>query len=196
MLKDNNGLISLGEFKVESGKLFISDPCYKRDIWCASAVSNTKKGTWEAYIETKDEGEWGERISGLYAIHTDYSYNEVTEYPDCDSIINLGVDSGQLGIFDYEHFRDDQQFDIYFESKFVPNSECENEGDKFYGACCDITLSKLGAGVIPYGCVSSSGYGDGMYYALIYFHNNEVVAVKVVFIDEYDDEDEDDEYEE
>ena len=35
--------------------------------------------------------------------------------------------------------------------------------DVWYTACCHLTLGDVEAGVIPYGAVSASGYGDGSY---------------------------------
>lgn len=61
--------------------------------------------------------------------------------------------------------------------------------DLWYSSCCDLTLSEIGAGVIPGGAVSSSGYGDGGYVASISTDDNsEIVAIRIVFISE-DDED-------
>lgn len=53
-------------------------------------------------------------------------------------------------------------------------------GEPWYNANCDI-LSKM-AGVIPYGTVSSSGFGDGSYYCYYIEDNSEIVAIKIVFI--------------
>lgn len=59
----------------------------------------------------------------------------------------------------------------------------------FYDICCDMTLSDMGAGVLNNGAVSSSGYGDGGYYCYAqYDENNKIVAAKIVFIDESDEE--------
>lgn len=94
----------------------------------------------------------------------------------------LGVDSGQLGIFDYTHFQNDLQFNG------PEYTMTHNFNSLFYNVCCEITLYRMHAGVIPYGCVSASGFGDGVYYAYIFYDNNEVIAVEVIFIE--DDEEE------
>lgn len=55
----------------------------------------------------------------------------------------------------------------------------------FYKACCSIAKGDVGAGTIPYGAVSSSGFGDGSY--VVYGRKTsqgEVAEIKIVFIDE------------
>ena len=47
----------------------------------------------------------------------------------------------------------------------------------------------MGAGVLEYGVVSSSGYGDGSYTAYVARNdNNQVIAVRIVFLSKYDEE--------
>ena len=58
-------------------------------------------------------------------------------------------------------------------------------GDLWYNHACDITLSEMSAGVMPYGVVSSSGFGDGSY--VCYTHkgsDGEIDFAFVIFIDE------------
>ena len=50
---------------------------------------------------------------------------------------------------------------------------------------CDITLSRMHAGVMPFGAVSSSGFGDGSY--VCYTHEGDTGEIDfafIVFIDE------------
>jgi hypothetical protein len=47
--------------------------------------------------------------------------------------------------------------------------------------CCDRTLHKDQAGVIPFGAVSSSGGGDGYYKCLVKKDGDEVVGVLIDF---------------
>lgn len=49
-----------------------------------------------------------------------------------------------------------------------------------YRHVCDITLSKMSAGVLPYGAVSSSGFGDGGY--TCYTHADENGVIDFAFI--------------
>lgn len=67
----------------------------------------------------------------------------------------------------------------------VEISEDENAslldiGDLWYRHVCDITLSKMSAGVLPYGAVSSSGFGDGGY--TCYTHADENGVIDFAFI--------------
>ena len=68
----------------------------------------------------------------------------------------------------------------------------------WYEMCCDKTLSNLGAGVIPGGVVSSSGFGDGGYSACFATNDaGEIVSVEINFIEaEEEGGDDDDDYEE
>jgi hypothetical protein len=74
----------------------------------------------------------------------------------------VGVDSGQAGIFDASNYRNDNVI-----VGMPENAHICGKLDKFYGACCDVTLGDVGAGVIPFGFVSSSGWGDGGYESFI-----------------------------
>ena len=53
----------------------------------------------------------------------------------------------------------------------------------WYSHCCDLTLGKQQAGVIPYGVVFSSGYGDGCYTALRHLNAaGKVDCIAVLFL--------------
>ena len=63
----------------------------------------------------------------------------------------------------------------------------EDVKEAWYTYCCNITLVRLQAGVLPYGVVSSSGFGDGGYDCIQYLTaRGEVVKVEIVFITEDD----------
>ena len=93
-----------------------------------------------------------------------------------DSDIDVGVDSGQAGFFDYALF--DQ----------VCGSEPVKE--KFYDEVCDLTLETDGNwGVHPVGCVSSTGYGDGSYTCLVRRdEEGRAIEAIIVYMPEYEDE--------
>jgi hypothetical protein len=85
----------------------------------------------------------------------------------------VGVDSGQAGIFDGGHYKEDKVVEgIEFENNFA---------EPWYNVCCDVTLADRGAGVIPFGVVSRSGFGDGGY--TCYTIRNEIGWVIAVMID-------------
>lgn len=167
---NGNELYKLGNFINESGVLFISDPCYDIDTWCTARVK-AKTGEWISFVEKSDEGDWGNRCAVLFAYHKDYP---LTDSDDINiNCSGIGVDSGQAGIFDEKYFKDDS---VATPSNFIPD-------EPWYSMCCSKTLSKKQADVIPYGAVSSSGYGDGVYsYYVKENESGEVVAVKIVFI--------------
>lgn len=62
--------------------------------------------------------------------------------------------------------------------------------------CCDKTLSKTGAGIIPFGVVSSSGMGDGTYTCRVGKRDAEICLIEIDFglsePEEGGDEDEED----
>lgn len=179
--------IKLGTFKVESGEVRISDPCYKKDTWCAGVLKNVKKGTWIARAWAFDEGSWGERIGYLIAVNEDYRFR--FDDPREDTGIDVGVDSGQAGIFDEKYYKDDSVFaDKTEKNRKYGEAICAD--DIWYSWVCDITLAEPNAGVIPFGCVSSSGYGDGSYNCSVIKEKGKIVAVVIDYGLENREEDE------
>lgn len=174
--------LELGEFEVVSGKLAISDPCYTTDVWCRGELVNVLNGTWQASAIEVYKGQWGHRIAQLIAVHESCSGEKMSK-GQCVGF-EVGVDSGQAGIFDASHYRDDS---------VIPNSEsttAAEPGEMWYQRCCDLTRLPLSAGVLPYGVVSSSGFGDGSYDCFICRNEyGQIVRVEIEFISE-DEEDE------
>ena len=170
--------IRLGEFEITSGVMRVTDPCYDKETWCSGTV-DAKNGTWEAFIETSNEGGWGNRVSSLTVLHMNSGRSYSASDWDMTSI-DVGVDSGQAGFFDNALYPDGERTGEF------------GDLDTFYGKVCDLTCeTKESAGVIPFGAVSSSGYGDGGYKCYVRRMNGLVVAAKIVFISD-DEEDEDD----
>lgn len=152
-----------------SSKVIVSDPCYSIPTWCQGIVKNVLPGYYKTDVFTTDETDgWGERCSHIVAIHEDYLNNENFNWED--SGFDIGVDSGQAGIFC---------------STIYPKGD--NTGDygdsnSFYGKCCDATLSRLSYGIInKKGVVSSSGYGDGGYKLYLAKDNGQVIGFIVDF---------------
>jgi len=175
-------------FEITSGVIVASDPCYEIPTWCQGVIENVKKGTWSAEVEESDEGDWGERIAVLKIEHT----NAKKTYHLKQLEFVGGVDSGQFGFFDKDFYRNDEIAKDFPKYDFGANYDIE-EGDKWYRACCNLTLGNEGWGVLPQGVVSSSGYGDGSYPVLgEKDESGEWVAFMVVFIDGDNEEDEED----
>ena len=91
----------------------------------------------------------------------------------CGTVDHCKLGTGQAGFFDDAFY----QNDTVFEDLPAPGFAI---GDLWYRHVCDITLSKMSAGVLPYGAVSSSGFGDGGY--TCYTHADENGVIDFAFI--------------
>lgn len=183
------------QFEVKSGKIIASDPCYTKGTWCMAAIDNVRNGTWFAHVDTSDEGSWGNRIAALVIYHADClqtNPNILSLYPKMPKLpFVAGVDSGQFGFFDHDAYRND---DVITSDIPLWDITPKEPGDKFYSACCKLTINGDQWGSLPFGAVSSSGFGDGSYNILGEKNSyGEYVAFAVIYIDdENSDDDEDD----
>lgn len=128
---------------------------------CPGFVVDAQNGKWRAHVSTVDS--FGRRVANIIVHHESFdpSRDVVTE-----SHI-IGVDSGQAGVFD----------GIY-----------EGSDIDFYEECGSATLSNLGYGYIHNGFVTSSGYGDGGYEAVVFKRDDKAVCVEITFIaDDYEE---------
>lgn len=173
-------------FTVKSNELVISDPCYRKGTWCAGEIAGPKKGEWEAYVDYRYSFHDGCRyVAHLFARHTGYKAADVAS--ESGPMI-CGVDSGQLGIFDGGSYGTAMQFraDGYPETPAHMYSRSDPDMTMFFGFACDCTLSEGGlrsGALIPEGCVSCSGYGDGAYEEVgLRNAYGELIAVEVEFI--------------
>lgn len=151
----------VGTFEIETGNVIVSDPCYDLET-STSKIKHVKTGTWNAIVERCDNEA---RVGKLMAIHKNFNSADLfwtlLEY-------DIGVDSGQAGIFDVKEFKG-----------------IDGAAEDWYGKCCDLTLSDASVGLLPMGVVSSSGYGDGCYECwLAKDRDNEIVGIKVIFAEE------------
>ena len=179
--------INLGKFDIESGVVRVSDPCYDKSTWCAGTISNVKRGVWVAKAVKSDDN----RVSRLVAIHKDH-LGEMANWKE--EKIDVGVDSGQCGIYDDKYFKDDSVFtERSKRDRRYSEAICDDE--PWYSWNCDITLAEPCAGVIPFGCVSSSGYGDGSYVCRTASHGKKVIAIELDYLTELDEIDEEDDIE-
>lgn len=160
--------INLGDINLNKN-IMISDPCYPIGTWCQIQLNNIKPGIYEAFCIKSNEDEWGIRSSSLIIKHKDI---HMVEYDELNIHTgDIGVDSGQAGIFDISIYPSDNHNKIYREN--------------FYNECCDLTLSDNSCGALlnKKGIVSSSGYGDGSY--TLYYNeneNNEIDYLHILFI--------------
>lgn len=175
------------EFEVVSGKVRITDPCYDAGTWCSTEVEKVKNGKWNAFVTKSDEGDWGMRCAVLEVWHSDYK-KEVVIFDNMKFIdADIGVDSGQCGIFDSKFYKNEEVAKKFYDG--VTTNPFDKD-DLWYSMSCDQTLGEEQWGAIPYGAVSSSGYGDGSYQAFKTVIGGEIVAIKIVFIGDEEDENE------
>lgn len=164
---------NLGTIELKND-VMVSDPCYELGTWCQGIVGGIKAGKFNAYAIVTDEGDWGERIAELVVIREDADIEGINEELDFE----VGVDSGQAGIFNFDYYKEKQ-----------PDDDWDNP-ESWYRRVCDITCSDEDCGTIDNeGVVSSSGYGDGGYVCYAAYENEEIVALRIVFIEDYDEED-------
>ncbi len=167
-MEKNRKYVALGKFTLTGDMLRVTDPCYTKETWCAGVIENMKPGEYNAYVAYDADG----RVEMLLVAHSTYKNarqmaNKIAV--DDDKIwyqywkmidAEIGVDSGQCGLFDEQKVFDATQFTEVPDCGF----ECDNA---WYATCCALTLSSKQAGVVPCGAVSSSGWGDGCYPAFV-----------------------------
>jgi hypothetical protein len=165
-----------------SSEVMVSDPCYTNPTWCQHKLTNVLPGEYLTNVIKSDEGSWGIRIGALVAIHKDYvedplSFRQVKS-------ADIGVDSGQAGIFSMETYRKDEIF-MNEVSEFNKSYKGwkDDGGEQWYGHMCDRTLGDEGWGVYDRGVVSCSGYGDGSYELSVAKHKGKVVGIAINYLD-------------
>jgi hypothetical protein len=107
-------------------KVRISDPCYGTKVWCAGTIDNVKEGLYNVEVEYSDEGDWGTRVKSISVFHPEFNWENFSiESTDFE----VGVDSGQAGIFDYE----------YYAKYHMDATEREHVNDAWYDRMCNLT---------------------------------------------------------
>ena len=137
------GMIELG------GQVMVSDPCYNNGVWCQGVVENVLPGKYQCWYIESDEGNWGKRVAKLYAVHEDFPGAECDE----ETEFEVGVDSGQAGIYDKAYFDKTRRNEEWYEKVcHLTYQDVDDEGRRIRGGTLDGKCA-----------VSSSGYGDGGY---------------------------------
>ena len=152
-------------------KVMISDPCYGLNTWCQGVIEGVLPGNYNCKAKFNNEVCWGDRVAAIEVCHEDYKSPQYEP-----TLLDIGVDSGQAGIFDYE----------YYKKYHTGASERNHIDNQWYDEVCDITVSAEQCGIIEdKGFVSSSGYGDGSYECYVAKnHKDEIIAIRIVFIEE------------
>jgi hypothetical protein len=166
-------ILSPGTFESPSGKIIITDPCYYRDPADVHSAAIAKPGRWVVHVMKLNAGPWDGRCSALWIHHEDHPV-DILDPAWEETAMGTAVDSGQAGFFDSAHFND--------ESAVTETIADPLTGENvWYDLCCDRTLKEPFAGIIPFGCVSSSGFGDGGYPAHAVYENGVAVALGLNF---------------
>lgn len=95
-------LMSLEKTIFLSEKVRISDPGYHMDTWCAGTLENVLPGEYKCYAQY-----YSNRISRIEVRHVDH----IDIAPVIKSSIDVGVDSGQCGIYDLDYFKTKVTYD-------------------------------------------------------------------------------------
>jgi hypothetical protein len=167
-------------------EVMVSDPCYTEPTWCQIKLDDVKPGNYNAYHKEHDCGDWGVRSSMLLVIHQDHTEDEL-EWDQEDG--EVGVDSGQAGIFSYETYRKDglemEVPTVGYDGRsfewLESLSRADEVGGDWYTKMCKKTLTTDGWGTYDQGIVSRSGFGDGGYSLYTARIDGEVVAMAVDF---------------
>ena len=117
---ENKGIITLGE------KVMVSDPCYGLGTWCQGVLENVLSGEYDCNVEYSDEDAWGIRVSAIEVTHESCRGKFIAL--ECEDF-EVGVDSGQAGIFDYE----------YYAKYHMEATERPHVNDDWYDMVCDLT---------------------------------------------------------
>ena len=165
-------------FEVTSGKIIVTDPCYKFD---EENVLTAKNGTWTMSVNTNNQGV----IAELIVLHSDYYKVDAVE-----RILDMTcpVDSGQAGVFDS---------DVYFKHQGGKFGDLYSFYDKVCHITCE-TEEQSGIVVVDgtaVGAVSISGYGDGNYEVAGFYDGDELYGIRVYF-DNYSESELNGDYEE
>lgn len=176
--------VGLGTFEIVSGEMYVTDPLFELDTECVSALKNVRSGRWNAAVYMVKTGGNVERVSRLAVWHEDAPEPDQLRKAEAD--FEVPVDAGQAGFFDTAHYRDSSVIDTA-PAETYSDGECV-----WFDRCCEIALGPDQAGVLPFGAVSTSGYGDDVY-PCVYYANEagEILRAELAFITEEDFADDD-----
>jgi hypothetical protein len=154
-----------------SNEVMVSDPCYVVGTWCQHKLTNVLPGEYQSTVVKYNDRYWGNRNSFIIAVHKDYNTDKKLNWRRLP--FDIGVDSGQAGIFSMDTYRNDEVF--------VSGSRKENDGEEWYEHMSNMTLDGERWGTYPNGIVASSGIGDGGYELRVAKHKGKVVGILLDF---------------
>lgn len=156
-----NSEIYLGKSVVVSDPMSGGDMSY---LDMRVILKNVLSGYYKVVVKRVDTGKYGIRNSIVSVIHTgclDKKKLIWKKYKD-----DVGVDSGQAGIFDEKSYKNDGSvaFLPWIKKRAPWKYDNNKSGGMWYMKMSDMTLnSKEKWGIYDNGVVSSSGFGDGNY---------------------------------
>ena len=175
--------IDLGAFRVESGRIVVSDPsydsltletphCRQYDVapgeWRSISIQHAYKYQHETVIHCAE----------LVAHHKD----NTAKHWDCSNWF-VSIDTSQAGFFDSIAFCNDESVPADVLARFRTSVTYDNDRP-WYSYCCEMTAAHRAA-VIHGGVVSDAGFGDGA--AMLYTQSGRkglILGLRLVFIDE------------
>lgn len=153
----------------------VSDPCYSIPTWCQHILKDVLPGKYNVMCDKMDCS-WGNRVSTLMVVHEHFNKEDKLSWRKVDA--DIGVDSGQCGIFDKKSYRSDDAAECITtpdSNFFLPYDG--TEGDKWYEKMCKFTLSEHQWGAYDTGAVSCSGIGDGSYTLRVAKYKGKVIGI-------------------
>ena len=169
-----------------SSEVIVTDPCYDTETWCQAKLDDVLPGNYIVDCIRHDTGDWGVRNAKLIAVHEKH-YEEAKDEIFLNWEIHpkeIGVDSGQAGIFDMKSYRvDGLEMEVpekTFDGKTF-ELPIEEKGDEWYNKMCKFTLSENMWGYYDGGVVCRSGYGDGAYTLYVAKDEGKIIAMMIDF---------------
>lgn len=167
-------------FEIDSNQdIVLSDPCYDlKDIINTQSpnlahIFKAAKGTWTYSFD---------KSSCTLDIYlkdstTPISFHEPIQ-DNFDDVVEFSVDSGQVGIFSMSSYRDNS---LVLKTTFNNPKLQLLDDQPWYRYCCEVSSSSDKAGYIPYGFITSTRYGDGIYSAGVNYSKgtNEVNYIRI-----------------
>jgi hypothetical protein len=154
-----------------SNEVMVSDPCYTVPTWCQHKLTNVLPGEYQSTVVKFNDRYGGTINSFIIVVHKDYNTEDKLNWRRLP--FDIGVDTGQAGIFSMETYRNDEVF--------VTGSRKVNDGEEWYEHMSNMTLDGERWGTYPNGIVASSGIGDGGYELRVAKHKGKIVGILLDF---------------
>ncbi len=134
-----------------------------------SKIINLINGDYDLYISEKQYDKFGLRVKSVTMFNSFYDY-DINNNFEWNIIGDFGIDGGTCMIFTDSVLENKLDLDIFLE-KYM---SCEYDGNYLKYIIND---KLIGIGM-------SSGYGDGFYNIYACFDNNNIIGIKINFIND------------